>query len=246
MKNNLKNWRSAAVIVGIIVGLVIAPVPAVFADAPNAYELSNPKIYPPDEPVFGMTYGEWVAKWWQWEFSLPTSVNPWFDDTGANAGIGQSGPVYFLTGILTGSPVVERTISIPKGRALFFPILNTFCDNVDTDPPMTLEQLRECAAYTINGVSKLFVKIDGKPIHDLFRYRVKSPLFCDWFPTTDNVYQTQFGSSFSGWNCPVVSDGFWIMLEPLSVGNHTIKFGGTSGSFTLDVTYHVNVFSSEP
>jgi hypothetical protein len=31
------------------------------------------------------------------------------------------------------------------------------------------------------------------------------------------------------------------MLAPLAIGNHTINFGGTSGSFTLDVTYYVNV-----
>lgn len=245
MKNYLKNWRSAAVIVGIIVGLVIAPVPAVFADASNAHGHSNPKIFPPDEPVFGMTYGEWAAKWWQWEFSLPTSVNPWFD-TGANAGIGQSGPVYFLTGILTGPSKVVREISVPAGKALFFPIQNAWADNVDVDPPMTFQQLQEWAASLIYGVSELYVTIDGKPLDDLFRYRVKSPPFCDWFPATDNVYQTQYGSSFSGWTCPVASDGFWLMLKPLSIGIHTINIKGTNGASTLDVTYTVNVFSSEP
>ena len=66
MKNNLKNWRSVTAILGLVVGLVIAPVPTAFADGPN------PKIFPPNQPVFGMTYGEWAAKWWQWEFSLPT------------------------------------------------------------------------------------------------------------------------------------------------------------------------------
>jgi hypothetical protein len=218
------------------VGLVIAPVPTAFADRANL------QIFPPNKPSFGMTYAEWAAKWWQWEFSLPTSVNPWFD-TGANAGIGQSGPVYFLTGILTGAPVVKRTIRIPEGKALFFPIFNSWADNVDVKPPKTFQELRAQAASLINTVSELHVSIDGRNLDNLFSYRVKSPPFCDWFPSEDNVYMTQFGSTFSGWTCPVASDGFWLMLAPLPRGYHTINFGGTSGNFTLDITYDVNVFS---
>jgi len=129
-------------IVAIIVGLVTAPVPTAFADRPKL------EIFPPNKPSFGMTYAEWAAKWWQWEFSLPTSVNPWFD-TGANAGIGQSGPVYFLTGVLTGEPVVKRTITKPEGKALFFPIFNSWADNVDVNPPKTFQELQEQAAFPI-------------------------------------------------------------------------------------------------
>ena len=194
-----------------------------------------------------MTYAEWAAKWWQWEFSLPTSVNPWFD-TGATAGIGQSGPVYFLTGILAPPPGTS-TIRIPEGKTLFFPISNSWADNVDVDPPVTFQELQKQAASFINTVSELHASIDGINLDNLFSYRVKSPPFCDWFPSEGNVYMTpQFNNSqFSGWTCPVASDGFWLMLAPLPPGEHTINFGatsvGTDGKFTtVDVTYKVDVF----
>jgi len=244
MNNHPKKWQRTAAIIGIFASLALVAVPKSFADNQNKV------VYPPDKPVFGMKYAEWAAKWWQWEFSLPTSQNPWFDSEAKNgigqspnAGIGQSDPVYFLTGILTGEPVVKRTITVPAGKAFFFPILNSWCDNVDVTPAKTFKELQECAATFIDGVSELHVSIDGKELNNLFRYRVKSPPFCDWFPSADNVYETQFGSSFTGWTCPVASDGFWLMLAPLAKGNHTINFGGTNGTFTLDVTYNVTVFS---
>jgi hypothetical protein len=248
MNNNCKKWRSIVAIIGIVVSLALIAVPKAFADDHKSDDHQNTVVYPPDKPVFGMTYGQWAAKWWQWEFSLPTSENPWFDSEAndgigqsPNAGIGQSGPVYFLTGILTGEPVVKRTITVPAGKAFFFPIYNAWSDNVDVDPPMTFKELQESAASFVN-VSELHVTIDGKKLKNLYRYRVKSPPFCDWFPSTDNVYQTQYGSSWTGWTCPVASDGYWLMLAPLAIGKHTINFGGTSGTFTLDVTYDVTVF----
>ena len=211
MNNSLKNWRGTAAIIGIIVGLLIAPLPTAFADPPNL------QIFPPNNPSFGMTYAEWAAKWWQWEFSLPTSVNPWFD-TGATAGIGQSGPVYFLTGLFEpppGTNRITRTISIPEGKALFFPIFNSWVDNVGVNPPMAFQELQEQAASFINTVTELHVRVDNTNLHNLFSYRVKSPPFCDWFPSEENVYYTVFGVTFSGWTCPVASDGFWLMLAPL-------------------------------
>jgi hypothetical protein len=31
------------------------------------------------------------------------------------------------------------------------------------------------------------------------------------------------------------------MLQPLSTGNHTLHFGGTKGTFSLDVTYNLTI-----
>jgi hypothetical protein len=44
-------------------------------------------------------------------------------------------------------------------------------------------------------------------------------------------------------HAPVASDGTWVMLAPLPVGTHTIRFGGAfpTLSFTLDVQYTVIV-----
>jgi hypothetical protein len=43
-----------------------------------------------------------------------------------------------------------------------------------------------------------------------------------------------------------VADGYWIMLAPLPIGEHTIRFKGAVdndilGGFVVDVTYFITV-----
>jgi hypothetical protein len=41
---------------------------------------------------------------------------------------------------------------------------------------------------------------------------------------------------------PCLADGYWALLPPMSVGEHTVHFSGGFGSdFALDVTYHISV-----
>ena len=48
---------------------------------------------------YGITYGQWTVKWWQWVFSLPAGVNPIIDKTGKYADASQpSDNVWFLAG----------------------------------------------------------------------------------------------------------------------------------------------------
>ena len=37
---------------------------------------SEPGVIPPNAKAYGMTYGEWAPKWWQWAFSLPVEAQP--------------------------------------------------------------------------------------------------------------------------------------------------------------------------
>jgi hypothetical protein len=40
---------------------------------------------------------------------------------------------------------------------------------------------------------------------------------------------------------PMVGDGYYVMLAPLSSGMHTVQFSGESDGFMLTVTYHLTV-----
>ena len=94
---------------------------------------TNPKVLPPNSAPYGKTYGEWGAAWWQWAVSFPYEVNPVYNDpTGAFAGLGQSGPVWFLAG--TSDATAVRTCAVPPGKALFFPIINIMNDYPCPDP----------------------------------------------------------------------------------------------------------------
>jgi hypothetical protein len=65
-----------------------------------------------------------ATNWWQWALETPASENPLTDTTGQFAAVNQSGRVWFLAGNPGGTTV--RTITVPAGKALFFPIVNVF------------------------------------------------------------------------------------------------------------------------
>ena len=224
------------------------------------WEKLNRGVESPYEPAWGKTYGEWSAAWWQWALSLPVTGHPLFDPTGANAATGQSGPVWFLGGtssiISDGTHSVgqaERTITVPFGKALFFPILNSETDNSGI-PPTTLTEaeMRAQVKSLMDQTTDLSCTIDGrlvKGLGDVMRspYRVLAPLFQFTLPR-DNLYQ-YFGLNVTGPNPPPggVGDGVYLLVDPLPPGQHTIQFSGEQNNpagnsyFSEDITYHIMV-----
>lgn len=200
-------------------------------------------VVPIDALVESRGYAEWSVAWWHWATAYPLAVNPLLDETGASAGLGQTGQVYFLAGNLGGTNV--RTIIIPRGVNLFFPVVNSEWDttpnlgNVLKLPdPLSVKDIRKITSYYVTGV-KVACKIDGKSVHNLADYRVKSPVF--------SLNLDPDFAAGSGYPAPYVrtcvSDGKWLMLKPLGVGRHVIHFTANSAvtGFHLDVTYHITV-----
>jgi hypothetical protein len=210
----------------------------------------NPKILPIQSTPYGMTYGQWGDAWWQWTMSIPADINPVTDPTGEFAAVGQSGPVWFLAGTYGG--VLERTVTIPAGKALFFPIYNWLWINVPPfDNPWSPEQeamIREWLADQISWVEAgdITCEIDGRPVADILSYRCSTPAggaFMVDLPENDvwGIVGTPIpddGTLQPGLYGPSIQDGFYMMLAPLAAGKHLIRF--TAGDF-LDVTYHLTV-----
>ena len=40
---------------------------------------------PPESLPGGLSYQQWSAEWWQWAWSIPLSMNPFFDATGVDS-----------------------------------------------------------------------------------------------------------------------------------------------------------------
>ena len=206
----------------------------------------NPGVFPINSRPYGLSYGDWSTKWWRWAYAIPFSTNPIYDLTGGDCALNQSGPVWFLAGT-AGTPVT-RTCTIPAGKAILFPILNVLADYPCPDPGFhpgpgqTLAQfLTETARDYINATTELDAQVDATPLKHLFVYRTTSRMFSFIGDTS----MTVFDPCITGTRQPGVSDGYWIMLTPLSPGPHTIHFHGIeqfpSGDFELDVNYDFTV-----
>jgi hypothetical protein len=223
-------WQSIIVSLVFVLGLMMP------AGAPLAQSSGNPGVIPPNARPHGLTYAAWSAGWWQWAFSLPVNNHPLFDETGIHCGVGQTGHVWYLGGVFNESgEAIRNKCTVPSGTMLFFPILNVVCSSLTGDPP---DAIAACAKEIVDTAIELAVEVDGVPIKNLQRYRVMSPLFTYGPLPADNILGAPAGET-----APAVADGFYLMLAPLSVGQHTIHFHGTFPDFpfTLDITYILTV-----
>ena len=67
-------------------------------------------------------------------------------------------------------------------------------------------------------------------VNNLGQYRVDSPLFV-WGPVpVDNILGAPEGTT-----SPSVADGYYLMLTPLSVGEHEVILRATIGDFGLEI-----------
>jgi len=226
-------------------GLSIGPTSRIASGAEN----SNPGVIPPHARAYGLSYAEWGVQWWRWAYSFPLAEFPPLQSGELDCAAGQSGSVWFLAGTVGQGPVA-RSCTIPAGKALFFPIGITYindypCPDPNFQPPpgQTLQQfLTEGAAAVIDLVTELEVVVDGQPLNDLFSYRATSRLFT----FTADPSLVVFDSCITGTEQYGVTDGYWILLNPLPPGPHTIFFRGMidfggGNTFEVQVTYNLTI-----
>ncbi len=202
-------------------------------------------VLPTQAHAYGKTYAEWGAAWWQWALAFPYATNPIFDATGQNGAQGQDQLPWFLAGNAGG--VSDRSIAIPSGRPLFFPLISFENDYPCPDPtfqPAPGQSLRDFLAGgvkpIIDQVDVLSAEVDGVSIPDLMSNRATSDLA---YFTGDPSLTSTFDACITGSRQAFVTDGYWLMLAPLPPGRHTVHFSGGISAFGFvdDVTYHLDV-----
>jgi hypothetical protein len=194
--------------------------------------------------VLGKTIGEWSAIWWQWAFIEPPDSNPLLDTTGEFADKNQKGPVWFLAGF-SGSGEATRDVTIPQGKYILFPIVN-FVD-ISGNPPMVPPDdeatWRQFLMNNADPFANLVCTLDGTPV--VFNpntpiVRTQSPTFSVTLGK-DNIFSGPPGKYADCW-----SDGYWVMLSPLSPGKHSLHFFASAQTpnfdlVTQNVTYNLTV-----
>jgi hypothetical protein len=198
-------------------------------------------------------YADLTATWWQWLYAqpavpvvvngVPTNTNPALDSTGAFAasgqadGIGPDNKYFFLAGTFNSNPHTVRTVTVPGGKTLFFPVVNVEWDNAVIPPTdYTVPQLRAIAKGLIDNVdpSSLFATLtSANVVTPLAFFRVQSPTF-SYFMPADGLYG---GPPLVGTFHPAVSDGYWCVIPPLPPGAYILRFGGGG----QDITYFLTI-----
>jgi len=198
----------------------------------------NPDVIPPGSHFRGRTYGEWSAKWWQGGLGLDNTQSPIATNGLADCSNGQTGNVWFLIGTFIPAPS-QINCRVPHGTALFFPIVNAECSNLE-DPPffgLTPAERETCAKAFVNQVTSMTATIDGTPIENLANYRVQSGDFEFTLPANNLLGKPAGTVGRSG------ADGYYLLLNPLSSGQHTIHFTATfcCGFGAIETNYVITV-----
>jgi hypothetical protein len=204
-------------------------------------------ILPNDVIIGGNTIGEWTAICWKWIYSIPTNQNPQLDCDGEFANNRQPDKRVFLIAPLNGNqqPCV-RTFTVPEDTFVLLPVLCVTIDNIATVPPYTLEQMHDALNSVLNIPEELHASVDGIAVTNLLDHRATTPPIGVNFPSADNSLAFFYQQPIVGLVEPTIADGYWLMLEPLSLGQHVLRAGGKIPVAYLvpeDITCNITVIA---
>ena len=170
---------------------------------------------------------DWPGLWWQWMNGFPVNKNPATDGTGDLCSCRQYNPhVWFLAGTFGG--YATRTCVIPYGKSLLFPVITSIFSLAGDPNLKSKDDLIGAARLEIDKVTEVNLTIDDSSYFGSSQFRVKGQPF--------EYIQ-------DGKQTIAVSDGYWVFLKPLNIGNHLIHFVGKNFDFYNEVNYNLSIIS---
>ena len=227
-----------------------------------ASPLHAQSIVSPGSSVAGKTIAEWTGEWWNWTYTMPAADSPILDETGAKANVNQNADVFFIAGNSGGS--TDRSFTVPADTPLLFPLINLgytrspepldedglpvwfsgkpqVGDPAPAPPDFVMNDIYSTVDNAID-TSKLQFTLNGMTAADmgveLPNHREQSGFFTNTVAVEDNWS----GEPVGDWT-QSVADGYWVMLDGLPQGEHTVNFGGSTFGdepFVVDVTTNIN------
>ena len=198
---------------------------------------SSIQVEPPGAIVAGKSIADWSTNWWRWAAALAPPGDPFTDTTGQFANVNQSGPVFFLAGSPGGS--MSRQFRVPANTYLLVPLRVGEWSQLELGFDKTAAQIRQSAQQQADQINSLHAILDGvtNTQTTVFSHRETSPDF-----NFNAVFNNQVGINPPGFSGIAVADGYFLMLDPLTPGTHTLNYGGgITGSSLIDETDYVYV-----
>lgn len=198
----------------------------------------------------GQSQYAWSAQWWTVFLQAEAAGNPLLSSSPGSSLAAVNSPdraVFFLTGSADGLPI-RRTVTIRSDQAIFFPVFNY----AETDPNVADECGFATALIGSATTNTAYARLDGvNLVPDVLAHRQS----CSTQPgTPPGGFSLAIEPGDFYYSPPVypsgtyaaAADGYWLMVEPLSVGSYELSFGGSfsipgAGTFTQDNIYHLQV-----
>jgi len=208
---------------------------------PDTQVLSDGSVLLSHGQVAGETIAQWTQDWWTWALQTPAATSPMLDQTGAFAGVNNTGDMFFIGGSFGGD--VVRTFDVPANTPLLVPVLNNLAFQFTGKGPDPATGGKGAANIVttdlLKSVSDVFLNIDGHPVGNLQADLVRT----DWF-SPGVVQPGSLADSFglTGDLGPAKSIGYWTAIEGFAAGStHVLDFGGTAGGVSVHITDTIKV-----
>ena len=215
------------------------------------------EFYSKDEHPFGISYSDWVAKFWNWDFSIPID-----SQTNTLAGLKDNGclmhkdnSMVMLVDTAAGG-IWKQKCTISRTEGILIPIWTGECDQaLKGFDSYSFKQLSECARAYDLGIVKGQVKVDDIPVATLDSIDYKTNVMNN----VTEVYTKQFDAivpkeshliSERYGTFPAAAHGWFVFLKPLPPGDHVVYYQNSVEATTLSgagnmnsgqFTYHLNV-----
>jgi hypothetical protein len=141
---------------------------------------------------------------------------------------------------------VVREVEIPRGVYLFFGMVNVECSSLEEGLfyGETPQDRADRAKILADHIVDLVVEINGVALEDPYSHRIASP-DVEFVAPTPWIFGVHGGEGVSS------AEGYYLMLNPLTPGLHTISYHGAF-RFTealdgfddyalIETTYRLNV-----
>ena len=202
------------------------------------------KFFTNGEKPFGVSYDDWISKYWNWDFSLNNKV---FNSKGSECLANNSSSMVMLLNTVADSTLKQCTISSKQG--IMIPLWIAWCDtgtdkmklaNPNAKGEQLDKELIDCARRTYNlgniasqvvvdgyRVANLGVKLSLDPVTGALNYNKNSlsnvtEFYSKGFTATLPPDSHQASQKPATWRAG--SQGWWVFLKPLPLGQHTVFY----------------------
>jgi hypothetical protein len=193
------------------------------------------EFFTPEDTPYGLTFGQWTVRWWQWANSFPKAGSAIFDSTGKYAHVNQRGPVWFLAGTAGENKTPMRKCTLPSGKSILFPVINYEINELEKPELKTRSLLIKHVTEDINDIVIKNAIVDSVKI-PIYRIQSDPPIF----PLVINENNPL---GIRGGSTQAAADGYWVFLKSISSGEHNIRFHGScsGGTRTASAIYRLRI-----